>query len=124
MKIAPLAIAFFAAAAIAVPTPEEPKCDPQAAEVLDLLRDMAPYLDADGDLDIDIADIGKDLGKRQGVPTQAVCYGLCDKGPKAMRPVCALLPVSPIKLACYAGMHLFGTPGGEKLCRQVCNIFA
>ena len=109
MKIVPLAVLFFAATTIAVPTPEN-TCAVDEATALKLMHDFES-----------IAPDGA-LQERQGLPTQAACYTACDQGVDALVRFCRFIP-GPLKAGCAVVGSFLDTPFGQRLCRNFCNQF-
>jgi hypothetical protein len=109
MKIATYVVLLFTAVTLAAPAPK-PEPRPNVDEdVIAFMNDILPMLP------------NAELQERQ-LPTQAACYTACDRGAPGFRAFCAILPPTPIKVACFGAAGFLGTPFGKTICRRFCNV--
>lgn len=121
------AIAAPYADAVAQPAPDTTELDSSLPldELKTLLQEVEEYTNITllGDDDSEQVKRGYYDGALDKRQTQASCYGLCDSGRAALRTLCAILPPTPPKVACYSAALALGTPLGKRVCRNFCNIF-
>ena len=109
MKLTPYLILIFTTAILAVPAPAPQAAPAVDADVLAFMNEVAPLLST------------AEFQEPQ-LPTKTACYTACDAGARDFRAFCAIVPPTPVRVACFIAADALGTPVGGNVCPRFCNI--